>query len=239
MEVVVEISKLVWQVVGVRNDIESLLAKPLLHLHHVGAEPVFACQLKTVWKVIDLLEITQIVVDELLVALTAPQQVPIVTLSRHEAIALKRRPHEFGFTLDQLVSEFGYLTQVAAVELSFLVVSTVFVCGRSFFEAFEIDELVFAAHRDIVHLLLRIAHRQHLSLILLNLVLDVCWLHIALNELQLHLLVFELALLEQDVQHCFEPAFLNSLKQAGFIVCLVAVVVPAQVRQCCALVMLC
>ena len=57
MKVRVEISELVWQDVGVRDYIEGLLAKPLLHLDDVGTETILAGELERVREMVYLLVI--------------------------------------------------------------------------------------------------------------------------------------------------------------------------------------
>lgn len=57
MEMRVKVCKLIWQDVGVRNDVELFLPKFLLHLDHIIAQPVFPCEFKRLWEVVDLLSL--------------------------------------------------------------------------------------------------------------------------------------------------------------------------------------
>lgn len=52
---VIEVAELVWQDVGVGYEVKSRLTEPLLHANHVEAQPILACDLLTLRKVVDLL----------------------------------------------------------------------------------------------------------------------------------------------------------------------------------------
>ena len=102
VEMAVEVSELIWQVVGVRDDVEGLSAILFLHGHDVLTQSILASQLKTVGKVVDLLELVQVLIDIVLVGLTRPNDGPIVILSLLEAVGLQDCPDELCFTLHQL-----------------------------------------------------------------------------------------------------------------------------------------
>jgi len=70
VKVPIEISELIGQIISVRYDVKSLLAKFILHFDNVGAQSVFPCELETIGIVVDLLIFIQIVIDILLVGLT-------------------------------------------------------------------------------------------------------------------------------------------------------------------------
>jgi len=48
-----EVMKLVWQDVGIRNEIELLSAEPFLHLYVVVAESIFSSDFVALWEVVD------------------------------------------------------------------------------------------------------------------------------------------------------------------------------------------
>ena len=86
VEVGVEVCELVGEDVGVWNDVESLLAELLLHLDNVLTEAVLPGQLRRVREMINLLIFVKIVVDVLLLGLTRPEHVPVVSFSLSKAI---------------------------------------------------------------------------------------------------------------------------------------------------------
>ena len=59
LEVRMEVVKLIWQDVGLGDEIELLAAEALLHLHVVVAETVLSRDLMTLREVIDPLELVQ------------------------------------------------------------------------------------------------------------------------------------------------------------------------------------
>jgi hypothetical protein len=120
----VKVSKLIRQVVCVRNNVEVVLTELFLHLHDVGTKSVFAGQLETVGEMVDLLILVHVVINIGLKALTAPQDIPVVRLSLHEAVGLQHRPEQLGLTLDKL-EEHLHLALMAAQDSPFLEVD----CG--------------------------------------------------------------------------------------------------------------
>lgn len=52
---VIEVTKLVWQDVGIGYEVESCLTEPLLHANHIKAHAILACDLVTLRKMVDLL----------------------------------------------------------------------------------------------------------------------------------------------------------------------------------------
>ena len=59
----VEVSKLVWQDVSVRYEVEACFAKLLLHPHHVVAQSILSCDFITLREMVDLLVLIQTFVD--------------------------------------------------------------------------------------------------------------------------------------------------------------------------------
>jgi hypothetical protein len=53
--VLVELSELIRQDVGVRHEVEMLLPKSVLHPHHIKAETIFASDLVTLREMVDFL----------------------------------------------------------------------------------------------------------------------------------------------------------------------------------------
>lgn len=78
VKVTVEVSELVRQVVGVRDDVEGLFPESVLHLHDVRTQSVFTSQLKAVGEVVYLLILIHVIINVRLKTLTAPQYVPVV-----------------------------------------------------------------------------------------------------------------------------------------------------------------
>lgn len=89
MEMAVKICELVWQIVSIWNDIKGLLAKFLLHLDDIGTKTIFSCELKTVWEMVDLLVVIEALVNVLLIRLTRPEDIPVVSLCWLEGVGLQ------------------------------------------------------------------------------------------------------------------------------------------------------
>ena len=89
MEVGVEVSELIGEDVGVRNDVETVFAELLLHFDNIFAKAVFPGELARAGKVVDFLVLVEVVVDVLLLRLTGPEDVPVVALCLAEAVRLE------------------------------------------------------------------------------------------------------------------------------------------------------
>lgn len=64
----VKLTELIWQDVGVRYKVKMLFAKSLLHSDNVEAKPVFPCNFVTLREVVDLLVLVQAFVQVALAA---------------------------------------------------------------------------------------------------------------------------------------------------------------------------
>jgi len=53
--VIVEVTKLIWQNVGIRAEIKGRLSKSFLHTHNIEAKSIFTSDLITLWKMVDFL----------------------------------------------------------------------------------------------------------------------------------------------------------------------------------------
>lgn len=70
MEVAVKVGEFVRQVIGVRNDVESLFSVFFLHFNDIGTKSILSGKLETIGKVIDFLVIIQTFIDVLFIGLT-------------------------------------------------------------------------------------------------------------------------------------------------------------------------
>lgn len=102
MEVRVEISELVRQIIAIRNYIERFLAKAFLHLDHIFAQTVFSRQLIAHGKVVNFLILVHLIVDVGLHTLAGPLDVPLIALCLVHAIRLEHSLHEFSIRLHHL-----------------------------------------------------------------------------------------------------------------------------------------
>jgi len=64
----VKLTELIWQDVGVRYKVKMLFAKSLLHSDNIKAKPVFPCNFVTLREVVDLLVLVQAFVQVALAA---------------------------------------------------------------------------------------------------------------------------------------------------------------------------
>ncbi len=85
----VEVTELVWQDVGVRDEVKVHLPEFVLHLYHVSTESILPGDLVTLWKVVDLLVLVQAVVQVTLARTGTPQDVPLVALRVGEPVGLQ------------------------------------------------------------------------------------------------------------------------------------------------------
>ena len=51
----IKVSEFIRQIVGIRDDIEGLLAELLLEFDDINTKSILTSQLETVWEVVDLL----------------------------------------------------------------------------------------------------------------------------------------------------------------------------------------
>ena len=99
----VEVMKLVWQDVGVGDEVKLLSAIPFLHLDVVVTKTVFARDLVTLWEVVHSLVLIQPLVEVAFAGASCPQQVPFVRLRCSELVCLEDRPNKFGLALEDFV----------------------------------------------------------------------------------------------------------------------------------------
>ena len=59
----IELTELIWQDVGVWNEVKMLLAKPLLHPNNIETESIFPCNFVTLWEMIDLLVLVKTFIE--------------------------------------------------------------------------------------------------------------------------------------------------------------------------------
>ena len=159
VKVTVEVSELIWEDVGIGNDVEGLLAEALLHLDDVCAKPIFPRQLEAVWEMIDLLILIHVVVNVGLVALARPEQVPVVRLRLLEAVALEDRPEQLGLAPHQLEEHLVRVVRDVLVQYGSLleVQCTLAVSNENgrVLERPEVDKLRLQIILDVLRLLLR------------------------------------------------------------------------------------
>ena len=63
LEVIVKVAEFIWDHIGVWQETEGLLAKPMLHFGYVDRQLVLACDLLGGRKVIDLLVLVEAFVE--------------------------------------------------------------------------------------------------------------------------------------------------------------------------------
>jgi len=85
----VEVMKLVWQDVGVWDEIKLLSAKALLYLDVVVAKAVFACDLVAHREVVDSLVLIESLIHVALARRCRPADVPLVRFCDGESIGFK------------------------------------------------------------------------------------------------------------------------------------------------------
>ena len=85
----VEITKLVWQYIGVRNEIERSLSEFFLHPHHVIAKSIFPGDFIALREMIDLLVFVQAFVEVALAGRGAPEYVPLMRFGVAEPVELE------------------------------------------------------------------------------------------------------------------------------------------------------
>lgn len=111
--VLVELTKLIRQDVGVRHEVEVLLSVALLHANHVEAEPILARDLMTLREVVDLLVLVESLVEVALAAAGAPKNIPLVALSGRKTVVFEHRSDELVVEPEHLVEELTVLDVVA------------------------------------------------------------------------------------------------------------------------------
>lgn len=85
--VCIEVTKLIWENVGIRDEIEVLLAVSFLHSDHVEAESILSSDLVGLWEVVNLLVFIQPFIEIALARGGTPEDVPLMRLSVLEAIS--------------------------------------------------------------------------------------------------------------------------------------------------------
>jgi len=98
----VKVCEFIRQIVSVWNNIKGFLSKFFLQFHDVYAKSILSRKLKTVGKMVYLLILVEIVINVLLVRLTGPQNIPVMSLSLLESIVFQNGPKKFGLTFDKL-----------------------------------------------------------------------------------------------------------------------------------------
>lgn len=104
---VVEISELIRQDVGIRHEVERCLAKPLLHADYVEAESVLARDLMALWEVVDLLILVQTFVLVGFACARAPKQVPLVRLRVRKSVVLQQTSDKLVLEANHFVKQLG------------------------------------------------------------------------------------------------------------------------------------
>ena len=89
MEMRVKVSKLIWENVRIRYDVETFFSKFLLHLDHILAKAVFSREFAWIREMIDFLVFMEVVVYVLLLGLTSPKYVPIMALCLTKSVSFK------------------------------------------------------------------------------------------------------------------------------------------------------
>ena len=165
MEVLIEVGEFIRQVVCVRNDLEVLLAKALLHLDDINTESILASELLGHREVVDLLVVVHVVVDVALEGLRRPEQVPIMCLSGLPSVCLEDSPDKLRLALVELEVHFASIVRRIGVLVvkysSFLKIQRTLSITyeyRRIFQGLEADELVLETILYVDHLLLGGTH---------------------------------------------------------------------------------
>ena len=87
----VEVTELVREDICVRHKVKVLLSIALLHTDHVEAAPILAGDLMTLWEMIDFLVLIESLIKIRFATARGPQDIPLVRLSRAEAVMVKDR----------------------------------------------------------------------------------------------------------------------------------------------------
>ena len=114
IEVVDELTPLLWQHEGRRNEIEILLGILVLHTPHVQAESVLAGELRARREVVDFLMYIQSLIEVALALSVGPENVPVVAIGLDKAINLENEPDKLRVTLEHLVVDRGIFHTIVA-----------------------------------------------------------------------------------------------------------------------------
>ena len=95
VEIGSEIIPLVWNYERFGNEIEELPRVSVLHVPHIQCQPVFPCQFRARWKVINLLVLTKPLVEVILALSMGPKDVPIVSVCLQQSIDLEDEANQF------------------------------------------------------------------------------------------------------------------------------------------------
>lgn len=89
----VKYAEIVWDDVGIWNEIEQLSPKLFLQFQEVYCHPIFPGDLVRLRKVVDFLVLIQTFVKIRLAGPTRPKDVPLVGLSVSEHVCFQDGPH--------------------------------------------------------------------------------------------------------------------------------------------------
>jgi hypothetical protein len=109
-----EVTVLVWENVGVRNEVVIVAAELLLSLHVIKAQSVLSCDFIRLREVVESLELVQTFVNISFATAASPEQVPLVRLSVREPISLAKRPNKLGVSLQDFVEHFVVIDVISA-----------------------------------------------------------------------------------------------------------------------------
>jgi hypothetical protein len=89
VEVLLEVSELLWQDVCVSHYVKRISSKLFLHFNQVVAQSVFPCDLVTGWEVIHFLILVQTLIDVGLATWRTPEEIPFMRICVWETISFK------------------------------------------------------------------------------------------------------------------------------------------------------
>jgi len=84
--------ELIWQDIGVWDEVELTPAKSLLHFDVVEAKSVFSGDFVTLREVVDSLIFVQTFINVALAGRARPQDVPLVRVGEVEVVGLEKGP---------------------------------------------------------------------------------------------------------------------------------------------------
>lgn len=102
---VVKVSELIRQDVGIWAKVKCILSKPFLETHDIEAESVLSRDFIALWEVIDLLILVQALILVALARAGAPENVPFVGVCGREAVLLQYRPTKLIIKSDHLIEQ--------------------------------------------------------------------------------------------------------------------------------------
>ena len=110
----VEVVKLIWKDIGIRNEIILISAESLLHLDIVIAKSVLSGDFITLWEVIDPLELIKAFIQVAFARTSRPEDVPLVRVCKVKAVGLEDRSDQLCVTFQELVKHLAVVDVVAA-----------------------------------------------------------------------------------------------------------------------------